>query len=332
MKKSLINTQISNVLTIDSYRRRMCNMAENVLLIKELPEYVDSGYVNKILLKDGAIVFFVDELYGLLALPYFNITMRDMYGRPQQVRVHGENGLYQRTLSNINIYKDEDGNEIIEPKEEPEFVIMYDNQSRLSLYPDILQLSTRIGNIQRIQDINILQQKTPRIWNTSDEQVRSLKDALNMIDGNESVVMTLSPNMMKDTNCILEPAPYLADKLHDAKQELWNEFLTMIGVANTSFQKKERNITDEVQYSQGGTIANRYNRFEARKKAIDLINKYLVPRHNAIEGIAPIKDLQVEFYDGLPTTLEKDEGKYEDDIVYEDTTIEEKKEGDVNDI
>ena len=131
---------------------------------------------------------------------------------------------------------------------------------------------------------------------------------------------------MKDTNAILTPAPYVADKLHDAKQELWNEFLTMIGVANTSFRKKERNISDEVQFSQGGTIANRYSRFNARKKAIDLINTYLVPKHNQIEGITPIENLQVEFYDGLPTTLEKDEGKYED------TTIEEKKEGDVNDI
>ena len=330
MKRKLINTQISNMLTIDSYRRRMCNMAENVLLIKNLPEYVDAGYINRILLKDGAIVFFVDEIYGLLALPYFNITMRDMYGRPQQVRVHGENSLYQRTLSNIYIVKDENGNEIIMPKDEPEFVIMYDNNSRLSLYPDILQLATRIGNMQRVQDVNILNQKTARIWTTSDEQVKSLKDALDNIDGNESVVITLSPNLMKDTNCILQPAPYLADKLHESKQELWNEFLTLIGVANTSFKKKERNITDEVKFSQGGTIANRFNRFESRKKAIELINKYLVPKHNSIEGITPIEDLQVEFYDGLPTTLEPDEGKFEDDIVYkkEETTIDER--GDVN--
>ena len=36
-----------------------------------------------------------------------------------------------------------------------------------------------------------------------------------------------------------------------------------------SFQKKERNISDEIQAMQGGTIASRYERFEPRKKAIE---------------------------------------------------------------
>ena len=126
----------------------------------------------------------------------------------------------------------------------------------------------------------------------------------------------------------MQPAPYVADKLHENKQELWNEFLTLIGVANTSFRKKERNITDEIKFSQGGTIANRYSRFESRKKAVEMINKYFVPRHNAIKGIDTIENLQVEFYDGLPTTLEPDEGKYEDNIVYDKNNNEEG--GDVN--
>ena len=39
-----------------------------------------------------------------------------------------------------------------------------------------------------------------------------------------------------------------------------------------NFQKKERNIKDEVLASQGGTIASRYSRFEPRQKAIKMIN------------------------------------------------------------
>ena len=304
MKRKLINSQISNMLTIESYRKRMCCIAENVLLIKNLPEFIDVGYVNRTLLKNGAIVFFVDEVKGLIALPYFNISIKDMYGRPIQVEVHGENGQYHRILKN------EDG-------KDPEFVIMYDNQSHISIYSDLLQLSTRIGNMQKIQDVNVLQQKTPRIFSTDEASVKSLKDALDIIDGNESVVVTLSPNLMKDTNVILEPAPFLVDKLHESKQELWDEFLTLVGVASTSFRKKERNITDEVKFSQGGTIANRYSRFESRKRAIELINKYLLPKHNKISGIDQMKDLEVEFYDGLPTTLSPDDGKYEDDVVYD---------------
>lgn len=59
-----------------------------------------------------------------------------------------------------------------------------------------------------------------------------------------------------------------------------------------NFQKKERNIKDEVLASQGGTIASRYSRFEPRKKAIDEINRKFGT------------DIEVKYYDGLPTTEE----------------------------
>lgn len=308
MKRKLINSQLTNILTIRSYQRRMCSMAENVLLIKNVPEYIDLGYVNRRLLRSGAVVWFVDEVFGLLALPFFNVSIRDMYGRPVEVRVTSENGVYQRTLKN-EIGKD------------PEFIIMYDNNSRLPIYPEILQLAERIALSQRVQDINILNQKTPRIWLTSDDKVQSLRDTLHEVDANDGEVITLDNDFLKDTNVILNPAPYVADKLAENKHELWDEFLTLIGVANTSFTKKERNITDEVRYSQGGTIANRFSRFESRKRAIDMINKYLVPLHNRLKPEEQISNLELEFYDGLPTTLETDEGKYEDDIVYEESEV-----------
>ena len=59
-----------------------------------------------------------------------------------------------------------------------------------------------------------------------------------------------------------------------------------------NFQKKERNIKDEVLASQGGTIASRYSRFEPRKKAIDEINK----KFNT--------NIEVKYYDGLPTSID----------------------------
>lgn len=329
METKLINSQLTNMRTIQSYRRRMTNMAENVFLIKNLPEYIDTGFMNSILLKRGAIIFFVDEVFGLLALPFGAVSVKDMYGRPMKVEVRGENGKYFRTLSNVKVVK-VNGKEYTVPKDEPEFVIMYDNQSHQSIFADILQICERISLSVRVADINILQQKTSRIIATSDDKVESLKHALNQIDGNESCIITLDNDFLKDTNAILTPAPYVADKLQENKDKLWGEFLALIGIpSSTDFQKKERNITDEVRYSMGGTIANRYSRFESRKKAIDMINKYLVPKHNAIEGIDKIEPLEVEFYDGLPTTLESDEGRFESAEVYNKNESEEVVENDV---
>ena len=99
-------------------------------------------------------------------------------------------------------------------------------------------------------------------------------------------------NMIEDTNCVLAPAPYVADKLNQDKREEWSEFLELVGISNVGVQKKERVIRDEIMTSMGGTIASRYSRFESRRLAVDEINK----KFN--------QNIEVEFYDGLPSTIE----------------------------
>ena len=109
----------------------------------------------------------------------------------------------------------------------------------------------------------------------------------------ENTVIAYEELDLDDTTLVLAPAPYVADKIDLHKEKVWNEFLRLIGIANMNFQKKERNIKDEVLASQGGTIASRYSRFEPRKKAIDEINRKFGT------------DIEVKYYDGLPTSKEK---------------------------
>ena len=45
-----------------------------------------------------------------------------------------------------------------------------------------------------------------------------------------------------------------------------------MGISNINIQKKERLITDEVTRTQGGTIASRYSRLQARREAVEKIN------------------------------------------------------------
>lgn len=67
----------------------------------------------------------------------------------------------------------------------------------------------------------------------------------------------------------------------------------MIGIANLSYQKKERNIKDEISAMQGGTVASRYSRFDPRQKAIELINDKFGT------------NIEVQYYDGIPTTVKE---------------------------
>lgn len=70
MQRKLINSQLSNYKTYQMYLRQLMTLAENVFKFRNLPNYLDVSYINKVLVKQGSIAFFEDEVLGLLALPY----------------------------------------------------------------------------------------------------------------------------------------------------------------------------------------------------------------------------------------------------------------------
>lgn len=274
MKRRLVDSQLSNFKTYLAYKTKMLTLAENVFQFKNMNPFIDMAFVNSELVTKGSIAFFKDEEMGLLALPYTSVGGLDIYGRPNRIAVIPKNGTYNRILTRN------------------EFVIMYDNDSHLPIYPNIVQSAERLALIKRTIDINIEQQRTPRVWKTTEENKRTIEDLVNNVDGMVNTVLTYDNIDLDESNCILAPAPYVADKLNQDKKEEWSEFLELIGITNVSVQKRERVIRDEVICSMGGTIASRYSRFTSRKNAIDKINKMFK------------ENIEVEFYDGLPTTIE----------------------------
>lgn len=275
MKTKVINSQLSNYRTYLNYRDKMLTLAMNVFQFKGIDNFVDMSVVNYELITKGSVAFFYDDVMDkVLALPYSNLGKLDMYGRPTKIMVRAKNGQFVRSLNY------------------GEFVIMYDNDSHLPIYSNILASCERLALIKRTSDINIRQQQTNRFWKTSEENKKTVENVVNQVEANLETVLTYDNIDLSDTTSVLAPAPYVADKLNDAKKEEWAEFLELIGISNVAVQKKERLIKDEIVCSMGGTIASRYSRFESRRKALEEIKEKWG------------KNIEVEFYDGLPTTIQ----------------------------
>ena len=291
MKKKLVNSQISNWLTYQMYLRQLLTLAENVFEFKNLPEFIDVAYLNKQLLRKGSVAFFEDDVMGIIALPYTPISGKlDIYGRPTRIQVLSQNG-YTRELK------------------EDEFVIMYDNNGRYPLLMDIYQSAERIANCKKVIDINIAQQKTPRIWLTKSDKLTSVQALINEIDGYAEKVLAYDNINLDDVQAVCEPAPFVADKIDLHLEKEYAEFFRLIGVANLVEQKKERLIQDEMSATLGGTIASRYSRFEPRKRAIEEINKKFGT------------NIEVTYYDGVPTTEEELENNLNEEVINDDISI-----------
>lgn len=274
MRAKLINTQLSNFKTYHQYLNKMLLLAENVFQYKNIDNFVDMSVINLELITKGSVAWFYDEIIEkVVALPYSNVGDLDMYGRPTRIMARAKNGRYYRYLNR------------------DEFVIMYDNDSHLPIYSNILSSAERMALYKRTIDINARQQQTPRFWKTSEDNKKTINELVNEVEANVNTIITYDNIDIDETSLVLSPAPYVADKLTELKKEEWAEFLELIGISNLSVQKKERVITDEIASTLGGTIASRYSRFESRRKAIEEINKKWGT------------NIEVEFYDGLPTTI-----------------------------
>lgn len=266
------------------YFRRMLSLAENVFEFENLPKYIDVAFLNKTLLRQGAIAFFKDEVLGLIALPFAFVGKVDVYGRPTTIQVYGQNN-YSRIL------KDD------------EYVIMYDNNGRYPLYLDICQMAERLSLCIRTEDINMIHQRTPRIWKTSKDKELSVKRTINEIDSMCEDVVTYESLDIDDMSVVLAPAPYVTDKIDDHIDKLWSDFYQLIGIASVQETKKERLIRDEMVASQGGTIAARFSRFEPRKNAIEKINEKFG------------ENISVHYYDGEPDSRKENDEDVANDVV-----------------
>lgn len=278
-----VGSQLTNLLTYQLHFAENYSLAKNVFPIKNLPSSIDIGYIEGKLIKEGAVVWFVDkdeELKEVLyCLPFNVIKKKIPYNEPYEVEAIGEGG-YKKVLKN------------------GEFVIMYDNTEKRPIITDIFQYSERMSICDRTSDINILQQRTPRIWTVPEGKEKTYKDLLNNIDAYQESVLAYEGLNIESVNCILQPAPYVADKVDEHKSKIYNEYLSFIGITTVMYNKKERMITSEVEAQIGGSIAKRFSRYTPRLEAIKEINKKF---KNVLE-----KDLEVGFYDGVPKSNESE--------------------------
>lgn len=272
--KKRVSRELANLGTYIMYRDYLTTIAQNSVELTGLPDYIDKEQVNLWLVMRGAVAFFKDEIADAYGILPFNIVGKvDMYNNPTGIEVFAPNGYHKRLQYG-------------------EYVIIYDNTIKKPMYPAILQFAERLALNRRVEDINVFNQKTPRILQCTTEQELTLKKMMESLDTFQTSVLA-SDNL--DFDKILtdfNPVPFVADKISENAAHIFGEFLQFIGITSVSLEKKERLITSEITFSQGGALVSRMGRINSRQAAIDKINERY--------GLS----LGVQFYDEDPTIKE----------------------------
>lgn len=249
------DSAITNTLTYTQYLRRLMELSISMFDWKNLPSTVDPRYIELRLFETGSVVFFKDDVLGELCLDCIQQGNFDVYGNPITRRAYSCYNNYQKVL------------------DEKDSVIIWNNYLRTNSVTDIQLYAKRLWDLDRSVDVNAKAQKTPLLIQCNEKQRLSMKNLYMQYDGNTPVIFSDNNIDINGVKVVNTQAPYVADKLYQLKNQIWNEALTYLGISNLNIDKQERLITNEVSSSQGSTISSRYSRLECRRQAVEKINE-----------------------------------------------------------
>lgn len=252
-RSNFTESALANNRSYGYYFRYLTELAVSMFEWENLPDTVDSRFLELTLYNDGQAIFFEDEVMGFLALQNITNGRLNVYRIPMGRRAYAVNG-YQKVLDENNS------------------VIIYNNALRTGCARDIARFASRLWNLDQIIDVNANAQKTPLLIQGTMQQRLTLLNLYKEYDGNSPVIFgdkNLDINALK---VLQTEAPYVADRIYQLKTNIWNEAITYLGVPAVNYEKRERLLQDEVVRNMGGTIASRYSRLNARKQACDMIN------------------------------------------------------------
>ena len=224
-RKPVINDNIEReTIRLTKYYQML---ALNRYKWENLPNGIESRYIEQMLYDNGECAMFDHPDLGLCVLRSSSRENLNIYGEPTKLTVSGFNE--HRTIMM------------------DECVRILNNDLGLPTLQHIVYYARRMAEIDDIIMQNLRQQRVPYLFATDENNALSMKTLYDRIYQGEPAIF-IDKEMLKGEpeNIMVIPttAPYLVDKLQIQKQEMERELLTFLGINNT-LEKKERLIVDE---------------------------------------------------------------------------------------
>ena len=289
----------ANAVAEQYYLSRLSELAMSMFKWKNMPDSIDTRFLEYTLFYEGAAVFFKDD----------DLTKRNINDLDR-----GDNGTYlalQVVLGgDLNVYRIPNNrkayavNTYNRQLDADNSVIVWNNMLRLPEYGRMLFYANKLYQIDRAIDVNVKGQRFPIAILCDETQRLTMKNVYEQYDGNQPFIFGDKNLDLNGIQVINTGSPYVADKLQQLKNNIWSEAMMCLGIPNSPSEKKERLVANEAKVSQGGTLASRSSRLEMRKTACDEINRMF-----GLEiDVEYNQDLDITTEDGDSTEQEEREG------------------------
>lgn len=265
---------LMNNKTFNDYLDRMRKICLSMFEWVNLPDSMNARFLEQCLYYQGQASLLYDRDYGYLNTMASDGGYINIYGLPTEVMCYSYRFNQRRSLYTTDIGEEKD----------KECILVLNNYDRVPTSYTISLFAYRLAEAQRTADVNIKAQRTPILITTDQKQYYTLKKMYEEYEGNTPAIFAdknlLSPDALK---ALKTDAPMIINDIMDYKREIWNEFLTFMGISNLS-EKRERMITNEIDSNNELVNLNLQALLIPRKEACKQFNeKYGLMGDKAID-------------------------------------------------
>lgn len=265
---------LMNNQTYVDYLERMKKICLSIFDWQNLPESMNARFIEMCLYYNGQAALLYDENYGFINTMAADGGYINLYGLPTEINCYSYRFNQRRSLYMVDTGEEKN----------KECILVMNNYERVPTAATITLFAYRLAEAQRVADTNLNSQKYPLLITTDQRQLFTLKKIYEEYDGNTPVIFAdkniISPDALK---AIKTDAPFIVNDIMDYKREIWNEFLTFMGLQNLN-EKRERMITNEVDSNNELVNLNLQALLIPRKEACRQFNeKYGLAGEKAID-------------------------------------------------
>lgn len=279
VKKKGISNQFEDAMLLNSrtyvdYLERAKKIALSMFEWVNLPDSMNSRYLEMCLYYKGQAALLYDEDYGYINTQAADSGYINIYGLPTKINC------FSYSYNQIrDLYVADSGEE-----KNKECILVMNTYERIPTCSTIELFALRLAEAQRTADINMSALRTPILIKTDRNQELSMRNLYAQYEGNTPVIYADRNQLDPDSIKVFKTdAPFIAKDVMEYKVQIWNEMLSFLGVSNLS-EKRERLVTNEVDSNNELVNLNLQSYLAPRKKACEEFNeKYGLMGERAID-------------------------------------------------
>ena len=238
-----IDSDVLNSSTFQDYLLRLRKIALSIFEWNNLPTSMNERKLEMDLFDKGIAALLKDEQYGFINTSCASSGDLNIYGLPTRLNCYSFEYQTMRKLYTGSLGLSEAQKKV---RENQECILVMNNWDLLPTSTTLELYAYKLYEADMSALVNIKAQKTPVMILINENQKLAMENLYSQYDGNKPFIFgdkdSLSPDQIK---ALRTEAPFVADKIQEYKNTIWNEALQFLGINNIMIEKKERLITDE---------------------------------------------------------------------------------------